>query len=397
MPKNSNNKFALRIQRFFKSRSMELDSVKGEGLINFLFEQFKKQNRLKDDEQHFRITPSFVFNAVSNYLKNHSSPLISSSKERPKRSSANYQRSQSADPIPTRLSKRGLIDLLGRKNKLKYKVTKADGSPLTPISKEKVKAYTSSFEMSDSPFKSVNAAKPRERATTNTASYEKDMESTGLALWHMQTPKKKGELQSPYRVRFQKSTTHGKNEETLKKLASAYDCNEKKGTKEVFEFWVTQEDIMARIGAQRPISQNRVMNDCSAIDTMKAMGAILLEKQNGRNFHWAHRQGWSLNGEQSQNNLDPTTAGSNYDTLFKVEAPLTKLLLDKDNGADEVCVHGEVEFDKEQGLPYKINYTLSWGTGEKIKVVIDPMSHRVPNVEEHEMALSFIKMNMAPK
>jgi len=132
-----------------------------------------------------------------------------------------------------------------------------------------------------------------------------------------------------------------------------------------------------------------VMGNITAIEIMRALGAIIEKNESGRKFHWAHRHGWSLNGEQSKENLDPTTAGSNYDTLFKVEAPLKKLLLNHE--VDEVLVKGSIEFDKTSGLPYKIKYHLSWGTEKYIEIVIDPMSHRVPTVSEHEMALSFLE------
>lgn len=68
-----------------------------------------------------------------------------------------------------------------------------------------------------------------------------------------------------------------------------------------------------------------------------------------------------------------------------------------DDELDEVLVNGEVMFDKDTGLPFKITYRLSWGTTEFIEVVIDPMSHRVPTVDEHEIAKTFFGITIGSK
>lgn len=386
-------KFAKRIERFFKLRKIHIDAEKANELIDYLYSQFEKQGRFKGDETSFYVTPKFVINALSEFLKiNPSSGVDLFRDYRSHRSTARYNRVD-LEFKPLEPGSRGLIDLLGRKHKPQYKITKSDGASLTPRRVAKTKENTSSFDLSYSPLVLLPSSgiRARDRAVSlDGACYERDMESSDMALWRKKTPKKDSFF-SPDRIRISPMLSD-RSSLLYKKLDFSYDAVSKKDTIEIFEFSVTKKDILDRIGAKRPISQKRVMGDVSAFEVMKELGVIITEKQNGRNFHWAHRRGWSLKGDQSKENLDPMTAGSNFDTLFKIEAPLKKLLLDSESEVDEVFIKGEVQFAKDSGLPFKITYKLSWGTIGYIQVVIDPMSHRVPTVDEHEVAKSFFTM-----
>tara|TARA_Y100000588_G_C13408939_1_gene566515 strand:+ start:44 stop:478 length:435 start_codon:yes stop_codon:yes gene_type:complete len=125
------------------------------------------------------------------------------------------------------------------------------------------------------------------------------------------------------------------------------------------------------------------MGGYSATEVLHATGYIIHQELN-RSHHWAHRQGWLFGGAQQQDNLDPTTAGSNYDTLFKVEAPIAELLLDKKY--DSVKIKGTVECKPDNPVPFRITYLIDCGNGKPIEVVIDPSSHRIPTVTEFELA-----------
>ena len=396
MPLNLKSQFAKRIERFFKIRKIYIDIDKAEELIEYLYIQFKHQGRLKEEDKPFYVTPKFVIGAVSNFLKINPSMGLELFRDfRTRRSNVKYNYSDLEFRLPEQASK-GLISLLGRKHKPQYKLTKTDGTSLTPHRMTKAKEYTSAFDVGFSPLALLSKnKKARKRAVSADDSrfaddprFELDMASSEMALWRKMTPQKNAFF-SPNRVVISKLHSD-KEDEPVKKLSFAYDADSKKGTIELFEFTVTQEDILERIDAKRPVSQKKAMGDVSALEIMQALGVIVTEKQSGRNFHLAHRRGWSLKGEQSKENLDPMTAGSNYDTLFKIEAPLKKILLDQE--VDEVYVKGGVEFDNDSGLPFKVTYNLSWGTMDFIEVVIDPMSHRVPTVDEHEVAKSFFSL-----
>jgi hypothetical protein len=390
MPLTLKPQFKKRIEHFFKKRQIHIDYDNAELLIENLYTQFEEQGRFKGKDKRFVVTPRFVLGAISNFFKIYPSLTLELFRDfREKRSSAKYDIPDLFRRISKPVSK-GLITLLGRKHKPQYKLTKADGAALTPVSRVKTKARTSSFDVGFSPLRLVTQGKRarKQAVSSDSSSFELDMTSATMALWRKKTPNKSGFF-SPQRITTSKPEVEH-DSDIAKKLHFAFDPRSKKDTTESFDFIVTKEDILERIGAKRPISQKQVMGNVSAFEVMKAIGVIITEKQNGRNFHWAHRRGWSLKGEQVKGNFDPMTAGSNYDTLFKIEAPLKKLLLDDE--VDEVYVHGEVKFDNHSGLPFKITYKLSWGTKGFIEVVIDPMSHRVPTVDEHEVAKSFFSL-----
>ena len=387
MPSELELKFTKRVNLFFRFRRVYLELSSAKELIKYLYDQFESQGRFKDPDAPFFLTPKFMINALSNYLKINPAHGVGLFRDiRDRRSSARYSRIDS-DDRKERHPAQGIIHLLGRKHKPEYKLTKRDGQSLSPA--RVAKTDFSAFNMSFSPLEALPVqAAPRARASSADGSlFEQDIISNNMSLWRKRTPQKE-DGSSPYRVRCSKpALSYGA-------LSFAFDAESKKETKEFFEFTVTQEDVIQRVGVKRPIDQKMVMGGVSAVEVMKAIGVIVTEKQSGKKFHWAHRRGWSLHGEQDRDNFDPMTAGSNYDTLFKIEAPLKDLLFEKN--IDEVFVKGEVEFDKENGLPFKISYNLSWGTLGFIQVIIDPMSHRVPTVDEHEVAKTFFGAAVIP-
>lgn len=379
-------KFAQKIEHFFKKRQISFESVNSKQLTAHLYKQFQQQGRFKDKSDRFYVTPKLVFEGIIDFLKiSHENGMALFRQLKESRASMDA-RGLLMTPLHKKNSSGGLIHLMGRKNKPKFKFTQPDGTQLTPRRLEKIKAKTSHFDVSFSPVVPTHPGKSaREGAESSSGSlFEQDMTSSSMTLWREKTPSRSS-LFSPHRVVI--APPREESKKVCKQLDFSYDVVTKKDTTELFDFTVTQEEILSRMGAKRPCSQKSVWGNVTALEVMEAVGVVITEKQNGRSFHWAHRRGWSLHGEQKRENLDPMTAGSNYDTLFKVEAPLKKLLFE--DKLSEIFVNGTINFDKDYGLPRKITYRLSWGTTSFIEIVIDPMSHRIPTVDEHEIAKTF--------
>ena len=387
-------KFTKKMKQFFGQNKIHIKMTHQDELIDELYLQYNQQGRFKGADNPFRITRKFVLDVLANFSKVRPGLIEFFRDARSKRASTQYL---SAPTLVARIQgerKGRMIEWLGRKHKPQHKITKKNGTALTPDRMAKTKVHMEKSHVSFSPLALLNdPKKPRQRAVSPKGSiYERDISGKDIALWRKKTPHK-GTIISPDRIVVSNAPPSDIQDNIAKKLNSAFDAAAKKNTTEQFAFTVTKEDILERVGAKRPIGQKQVMGDVSAFEVMKAIGVILTQKQNGRNFHWAHRHGWALKGGQIKENFDPTTAGSNYDTLFKIEAPMKKIIMDQK--INKAFVAGEVVFDKDSGLPFKITYKLTWGTMEFIEIVIDPMSHRVPTVHEHENANSFYSLTLS--
>ena len=143
---------------------------------------------------------------------------------------------------------------------------------------------------------------------------------------------------------------------------------------DTFSFTITKKGILSREGVPRPVSQGRVVG-LSAAEIFKKFGLISIDTPWGTHYHHAHRQGWMLEGSQSLANLDPATAGSNYQTLFFIESPAKRLVLEE--GVD-IKVEGTVYYHETLPIPVKISYKLSWGNGRKIHKSIYPLEPEGP-------------------
>lgn len=381
--------FTKRLKFFFLRRDVYVSEKKDRLFIEFLYHRFKAEGRFNTPSGVFHLTPSFVINATADYLQLpvvHVEGLLR--EMRYTRATTMSKRYEHLDNflLAAIQDKRHLIERIGRHHKPTYKVTKPTGSPVTPKTKSRVSRRTQPhFNVGFSPLKAMTTqGKPRTQATIAGDVYERDMCSAKLALWRKRTPQKLKDGFSPDRVQVRKPMSE------LACRTSPHSLFAKKV--DVFEFSVTAEDIYRRMGVRRPVSQKRVMDNTSAFDAMIALGAEI-EHKSGRNYHWAHRHGWSLNGAQAKENFDPTTAGSNFDTLFKVEAPIKGLLLDRSD-IDEVFVRGHVEFPPREKIPSKIVYQISWNDSASIEVVIDPRKERVPTVDEHKMARVFFDISI---
>ena len=152
---------------------------------------------------------------------------------------------------------------------------------------------------------------------------------------------------------------------------------------ENFSFTINKETILSRANTPRPISQNQLMG-ISAKDALIAAGAMIDDHLSGRYFHHAHRQAFSLGGAQSRENLDPSTAGANYETLFMIETPLKEKVL-KDNVIAHVT--GNVYYNDVTKLTEKITYDFYWDNmKEPIRKSIYPLCPKGPTEDDHAIA-----------
>jgi hypothetical protein len=151
---------------------------------------------------------------------------------------------------------------------------------------------------------------------------------------------------------------------------------------DTFSFIITKEGIRSREGVPRPVSQGAVVG-MSAVEIFKRFGLITIETPWGKHFHHAHRQGWILCGAQSRDNLDPSTAGANYQTLFYIESPAKTLVIEQ---GVEIEVKGTVHYHETLPIPVKITYQLKWGHGREIRKSIYPLDGQGPTQGANKVA-----------
>jgi len=125
---------------------------------------------------------------------------------------------------------------------------------------------------------------------------------------------------------------------------------------------VTLSQIDARAGAARRTSQ-RQLTGASALDVFIAEGANHSDDVHGRDRHWAHIIAFCLGGEQRADNLVPTTASANYNTLDAIERLIPIRLRSSQNPVDYVDIKATIRYDdedKDSLIPVEIIYELSW-------------------------------------
>lgn len=151
---------------------------------------------------------------------------------------------------------------------------------------------------------------------------------------------------------------------------------------DTFSFTISKKGIQSRAGVPRPVSQGKVVG-LSATDIFKKFRLISIDTPWGTHYHLAHRHGWGIGGSQSLANLDPATAGSNYQTLFFIESPAKSLVLKEDV---EIEVRGTVYYHDSLPIPKKITYDLYWGNGKHIQKSIYPLNPEGPKQGSSAMA-----------
>ena len=277
---------------------------------------------------------------------------------------------------------RNLVQILGRKHSPVFKITNPNGQKLSATLRDRMSTLEEKFQLDFSPVKTLSPL-PGGVAEMNGQLYQQDMSTPELAVWRMLTPSKP-------RVPIAPSLLSPEVTKPAEDVLSYFSATALPSHVRRFEFSVTLAELLSRKGTPRPISQIKVMDGKRAEEVLKNLGALICDKQGPEKYHWAHRQGWALGGEQSQDNLDPTTAGSNYDTLFKVEQPIYDLLMD--GTTKEVFVKGLVILHSITPIPKKIIYEISTEQmASPIHVYIDPMSHRIPTVEESTLSEELLR------
>ncbi len=164
---------------------------------------------------------------------------------------------------------------------------------------------------------------------------------------------------------------------------------------ESFQFILTEKMIHERSGQRRPRSQTQVVG-YSAAEIFLMYGVVIAQKvKKITMFHHAHRQAWSFFGSQSKDNLDPSTAGSNYHTLFNIESPLKYLIVN--DKVPFVKVQGTVIFHPLLPFPMEVQYVLTWGNGRVAKISTFPLEYRSPTLSEHQVATAVIQSLITPE
>lgn len=105
------------------------------------------------------------------------------------------------------------------------------------------------------------------------------------------------------------------------------------------------------------------------------------DASNGRQYHWSHLIAHFLGGDASPDNLTPTTAASNYETLNLIE----RFIADQLNRATTKNIHIKVvpHYQAHAVIADALVYTLKWQeTGadgqthnQRETIIVRPMSH----------------------
>lgn len=381
--------FATKVKR----QLLKLGTVvrdKDRDYLEFLFERFCREGRIKENRP-LVVTLPFILNKTAEFLSIPIDELRFLLKSRcsPRIPTSLMTFSQLQDASQSQYRNR-LIRMIGRKSAPQFKLTTESGAPLTPGKQANVKQKLHNLDYSFSPLGTILSSNhaPRKRALNKRGElFERDIRHHDIAVWRKKTPQKEmsGSVNaSPDRLRYKLSFPDTPRSRKIRGALFFSPKKEETSIKE-FQFTVTRESLQSRLHARRPTSQKQVMGGYTASEVLRAVGYIIYEELS-RSYHWAHRQGWLFGGAQQQDNLDPTTAGSNYDTLFKVEAPIAELLFEKKY--DSVMIQGTVEFKPDNPAPFRITYRIDCGNGKPVEVVIDPLSHRIPTIAEFELAKS---------
>lgn len=282
-----------------------------------------------------------------------------------------------------------LFHLVGREEQRNMYV-ETTASPVTRV----VKQHPSNFTLQQ---KSLNVASPdiytrKVRRDRDGNEFVEFYSTSNATVFIQVSPQKDFSETNPKNINVEqpfvgKPSLHEVNKANPQLIQNA--------RREQFEFEVTKEMIDARRGAAREKTQQNVYGT-SAATCFSAENAVMPAKSKS-SFHLAHRQGHCLNGSQTKTNLDPATAGSNYTTLFLIENPIIELF-NRQNIA-LMNVKGVVTFDPRatsSSLPLQVTYNLSWGNGRTAQIIICPLNHRHPTMDENTIAIKLLEAARTP-
>lgn len=389
MPSANKDILFNKIHRFFKEKGIHIDKLDMEEFIAYLYQESLNQGRIKESGK-LRLTPRYVISTLSSYLKEKMSTVTNLlRKPREKRPHTSYDCLLPDQAVFN--SHKDIISTLGLKKKHKHKVTKPDGSALSPETQAKIHDGLPNCDLSFSPVEKIPEEKIRPRALASDKTiYEENLCTAKLAWLKQNTPCKN----SPYRVKVSDELAED-FEGVRSNLVNTFDYEANKNKVKTFSFEVTKERVLSRLNTKRSTSQKAVMDNVTAKELFEAAGAEFYEDETGRDFHHCHEVGHSLGGDQSKPNLDPMTRGANYQLLFVAEAPVKKLLMDET--VKKFKLMGTVTFDEQSGLTKKAVYYLTWGNeADYIRVIIDAMNRKRPSVEDNEIAEFLFNLSVQP-
>ncbi len=122
-------------------------------------------------------------------------------------------------------------------------------------------------------------------------------------------------------------------------------------------FTATLPKMTERQNKSRRVAQNRLMQ-ASCREVFAAHGTETVIKIHGSNYHWSHLIAHFLGGSQSQENLIPGTAASNYNTLELVEQFIARKLTDDKIVSIDISVNPT--YSGESLIPDELLFQLKW-------------------------------------
>lgn len=123
---------------------------------------------------------------------------------------------------------------------------------------------------------------------------------------------------------------------------------------------VTLEKIKERSGKKRRVSQ-RQLTGGTALEAFKMEGFSQAENAHGREFHWSHLIAHFLGGKHTAQNIVPTTARANYNTLNTIEFFISEKLSSTQNPIPYIDVEVTTRYGDDTSLvPAELIYKLTW-------------------------------------
>lgn len=241
---------------------------------------------------------------------------------------------------------------IGINGKAKIRITRDDGSELVSPQRKKLQDFLADNSASYTPISDIKSTNP---VFTEGKSMSGKKYSRRLSI--------NSQMIGPLSLWFEDDPSPAKRLKIDEEIALASEVNETKI--ETFGFDVSRNNLRR---SPRIISQNQVKKG-RAKDHLKSQG-IEVEQTNVK-FHWAHRQACMFGGKQLSNNMDATTATSNYETLYCVEKPIQNLVFK--HKVPSIDVEGKIYFlPSKTQVPNKIEYFFK-NPQAQARVVIDPL------------------------
>lgn len=145
-------------------------------------------------------------------------------------------------------------------------------------------------------------------------------------------------------------------------------------------FTATLEKIQQRQGLKRRMSQYQ-LTGARCIEVFKMLGCEEPITITGHDYHWSHLIAYFLGGEHNKENLAPSTAAANYNTLELVELPIAEKLANDRVSSIDIEVSPYYGEDNESFIPDLLLFCLTWqspkdGDTHFEEIAINPRSYQ---------------------